>query len=245
MIAAEAVWGVERATEFLRFSSPGYVPDQCARGYFEILRSGRDIALNDPKSGGNIDHTLSDAKGHWVVHMLRRRVGDEVFFTTMRALIAEFTDSQMSLDDLRARFIAAAPDAGLEPFFVQWIERTGALVLVRDWSVTESGIELSVVQMQESEAFDLWVDGLVPRSDGVTWECSNFQTDGTHPAMPAEQFVGTRLLEFMLQSPFSAPWFRTSSAAVPAMPRWGAIASVLSLLALGVAVLRRGTTLGT
>jgi len=84
----------------------------------------------------------------------------------------------------------------------------------------------------------LWADGLVPRSDGVTWACTDFQNDGTHPAMPAEQFVGNQLLQFMLQSPFSAPWFRASAAPVPALPRWGLLLATLSMLAAGIAVLR-------
>lgn len=132
VIASEEVWGVEGATEFLRFSRPGYVADQCARGYFELLHAGRDKPLDQLQSGGDVDHTLSDAKGHWVIHMLRRRVGDELFFSTMRALIEEYTDAQMSLNDLRARFLEAAPDAGLERFFP-----SGSNARVRlSWSTT-------------------------------------------------------------------------------------------------------------
>jgi hypothetical protein len=54
----------------------------------------------------------------------------------------------------------------------------------------------------------LWADGLVPRSDGLTWECSDFSADGTHPAPPGREKVGTMLLEFFLGSPFTRPWFR-------------------------------------
>lgn len=54
----------------------------------------------------------------------------------------------------------------------------------------------------------LWADGLIPRSDGLIWECTDFEDDGTHPSMPAEEKVGAMLLDFMLESPFSRPWFR-------------------------------------
>ena len=61
----------------------------------------------------------------------------------------------------------------------------------------------------------LWADGTTPRSDGLVWLCSDLDTDGTHPSQSGEQKVGTMLLDFMLQSPFTAPWFR---AACPAGP---------------------------
>jgi hypothetical protein len=53
----------------------------------------------------------------------------------------------------------------------------------------------------------LWADGLTPRSDSLIWECQDFQSDGTHPAQSGEENVGTLLLDFFLNSPFSAPWF--------------------------------------
>ena len=52
-----------------------------------------------------------------------------------------------------------------------------------------------------------WADGLTPRSDGLTWACGELESDGTHPAMLAEEKVGAMLLQFMLDSPFANPWF--------------------------------------
>ncbi len=54
----------------------------------------------------------------------------------------------------------------------------------------------------------LWADGEAAGNDGLQWFCHDFQSDGTHPAMPAEEKVGAMLLDFMLSSPFATPWFR-------------------------------------
>lgn len=55
---------------------------------------------------------------------------------------------------------------------------------------------------------DLWADGQVARSDGLTYACDDLQDDGTHPATGAEDKVGTLLLDFMLTSRLATPWFR-------------------------------------
>jgi hypothetical protein len=61
----------------------------------------------------------------------------------------------------------------------------------------------------------LWADGLTPRSDGLTWLCTDFQSDGTHPAQGARQKVGAMLLDFFLNSPLSAPWFGAAASCYP------------------------------
>jgi hypothetical protein len=53
----------------------------------------------------------------------------------------------------------------------------------------------------------LWADGLNPRSDGLTWEQTDFNSDGTHPATSGRTKVGTMLLDFMLNSSFTQSWF--------------------------------------
>ncbi|MGI9014878.1 MAG: hypothetical protein ACR2GY_11615 [Phycisphaerales bacterium] len=53
----------------------------------------------------------------------------------------------------------------------------------------------------------LWADGLVPRSDGLTWECADFRSDGTHPEEGGRRKVGNMLMDHFLGSPFTQPWF--------------------------------------
>ena len=56
----------------------------------------------------------------------------------------------------------------------------------------------------------LWADGLNPRSDGLIWERSDLANDGTHPSLTGRQKVSGLMMDFMLNSPFTRPWFATT-----------------------------------
>ena len=156
VLAIESIEGPQAATEFLMSSRRGYSSEQCARGYFRMAKKGQDMPLSK-LDGGGWQHTLSDAKGHWVYHMLRRRIGDEVFFATLRGLIARYAHDDLSLDELRAAFLEAAPrSTRLERFFAQWLDRAGAPSLTAEWEATDDGqVVLTVSQVQEGEPYDL------------------------------------------------------------------------------------------
>jgi len=159
VIAIETLEGEEAATEFLRFSRSGYSDWQCAEGYFRIRRQGNDKPLGQLKSGG-FDHHLSDSKGMWVMHMLRRRVGDDVFFGRLRSFV-ENSDRDLSVARFREEFGAAAPDAGLEAFFEQWLEQEGAPLLALDWTPRDGGgvtVDLRQEQAGEPYALDVELD---------------------------------------------------------------------------------------
>ena len=53
----------------------------------------------------------------------------------------------------------------------------------------------------------LWAKGTTPRSDGLTWVISDFQSDGTHPATTGRQKVAQMLLNFFYTDLTSKPWF--------------------------------------
>jgi aminopeptidase N len=175
VIAIEAVEGPKAATEFLRFSRAGYNLQQCAKGYFEMSGRGEDMPLSKLGSGG-WQHNLSDAKGHWVFHMLRRQVGDDVFFATMRSLIRKFAHRTMTLDDVRGAFIEAAPpEAGLKQFFRQWLDRKGAPILEVEWSDASADdrhrARLIIRQIQKEKPYHLKLDVAVDAESGTTMHC--------------------------------------------------------------------------
>ncbi|TDJ54479.1 MAG: hypothetical protein E2O40_07320 [Planctomycetota bacterium] len=167
VVAIEALEGPAAATTFLRFSRTGYVPSQCAEGYFRILREGRDAPISKMADGGGVNHTIVDAKGHWIFHMLRRRVSDEVFFSTVRALLDEHAGGEMSLDQWRAAFTAAAPDRELGKFFRQWLDQAGAPVLDLDYRANGDGtVTVEITQAQPGEAYHLELDLEITDDDG-------------------------------------------------------------------------------
>jgi len=53
----------------------------------------------------------------------------------------------------------------------------------------------------------MWADGLVPRSDGLIWLCSDYQPDGTHPSIQGTQKVAQALLQFVQTDDTARTWY--------------------------------------
>ncbi len=61
----------------------------------------------------------------------------------------------------------------------------------------------------------LWADGLVPRSDGLTYACSDLEADFVHPAAGAARKVADQLRAFLATDPTAVPWYLKPSANPP------------------------------
>jgi hypothetical protein len=57
-----------------------------------------------------------------------------------------------------------------------------------------------------------WADGLVPRSDGLTWLCSDFNSDGTHPNAAGSLKVAQQLLGFVHTDPVASVLYEQAGA---------------------------------
>lgn len=53
----------------------------------------------------------------------------------------------------------------------------------------------------------LWANGATPRSDGVVWNKTDFEEDGTHPSQSGETKAAGLLIDFFKNSPYSRCWF--------------------------------------
>jgi hypothetical protein len=60
-----------------------------------------------------------------------------------------------------------------------------------------------------------WADGLVPRSDGLTWACSDYVSDGTHPSPDGREKVAQILLAFAHAEPTAASWYLNAPQPYP------------------------------
>jgi hypothetical protein len=60
-----------------------------------------------------------------------------------------------------------------------------------------------------------WADGILPRSDGLTWQCTDFVSDGTHPSDAGRQKVAQLLLDLVHAEPTAASWYLASPAPAP------------------------------
>jgi hypothetical protein len=78
-------------------------------------------------------------KGSWIIHMLRRRLGDERFFALLAELTRRYNRSTLTTDQFRvmaAKYMSpGAPDASLETFFENWVYATGIPAVHLDYSV--------------------------------------------------------------------------------------------------------------
>jgi aminopeptidase N len=102
-------------------------------------------------------------KGTWIMHMLRRRMGDESFLRMLGELRKRYAYRTISTEQFRelaAEFVpAGAPDRSLQNFFDTWVYSTGVPTLEFSQKVRGKApaLELVVVLKQSGvpEEFSL------------------------------------------------------------------------------------------
>ena len=95
-------------------------------------------------------------KGAWVLHMLRKRVGDEAFFKGLRNYYNDHRESNATTEDLR-QALEKSSGKNLKQFFARWVYGSGHPRYSLDWGSMErhagAFITVSLKQIQDGEVF--------------------------------------------------------------------------------------------
>ena len=121
--------------------------------------------LGHIKSDGRVFRALVYNKGAMVLHMLRRLIGDQAFFTGLRDFYATFRYHKAGTNDLRVA-MEKAGGRPLDRFFERWIFGSG-IPTVRFTSQVD-GNTLHVRFDQKGEIFDIPITVSILYADGTT-----------------------------------------------------------------------------
>jgi hypothetical protein len=139
--------------------------------YADYVLSGRDMALTEFRSRhGSVSEAVGYGKSLMLFHMLRRRLGDDIFVTGLQAFYRRHRYRTATFDDLRLSFEEASGDS-LTPFFTQWVTRPGAPEFSLEGLETEEAgdgyiLRAELMQVQPgSEPFDVDVPVAVTLAD--------------------------------------------------------------------------------
>ena len=90
-------------------------------------------------------------KGGWVLHMLRRKLGDTVFWKGIRAYYAKYEGGNANTEDLKA-VMEQASGQNLDQFFKQWLYTPGhpQLAIVWKYDTVKGLVELNISQKQNT-----------------------------------------------------------------------------------------------
>jgi aminopeptidase N len=130
-----------------------YMRDQ-AKSYLDYEKKRR-APIHDKQTEKLFDllNANNYEKGAWVLHMLRRMLGDKAFFAGIKNYYAAHKDSTATTEDLRTS-LEKSSGKNLQEFFDRWIYKAGHPTYKAGWIEKTGGmIEITVAQTQDDEAF--------------------------------------------------------------------------------------------
>ncbi|MBI1311179.1 hypothetical protein GC176_07715 [bacterium] len=140
---------------------------------------------------GSLFDVRAYPKGGWVLHMLRRRLGDEDFFNGLQRYGTVYAYQTAETTDLRRSF-ERLYGISLERFFYDWTERPGHPELLAETRSLpdQKAVEIRIEQTQKAEPFH------IPIKVAVT--TGGNDTDGRPNAVTEERLMTDRQLTLRL-----------------------------------------------
>ncbi len=140
--------------------------------YRDFASEGNDFPLTKFRSRHSAaTEAVGYGKTSMGFHMLRLRLGDDLFKRSLQTFYRDNRGKKASFDDVRAAFEKVS-EQDLVPFFTQWVEWTGAPDLVAvNVSAEKDGSEYIITgnidQVQDGGAYDLVVPLMVTTESGL------------------------------------------------------------------------------
>lgn len=111
----------------------------------------RNTPVVDTTVKGNYMQLLninSYEKGGWVLHMLRRQLGDTIFWKGIRLYFATYNGGNANTTDFR-KVMEKVSGQSLTVFFKQWLETAGIPVLDISYSYKKGILNIEIKQSQD------------------------------------------------------------------------------------------------
>lgn len=105
-------------------------------------------------------------KGAWVLHMLRKKLGDETFWTGIKTYYEKFKLNNATTNDFK-NVMAEVSGQNLDVFFSQWLQKAGQPIIKTSWLYYQNKLRLLVDQTQEN-AFNFPLDVELIYADGTS-----------------------------------------------------------------------------
>ncbi len=162
---AEALWAEGVAS---KRSGPAAGRATLSRAMEDLIEPFDPDPLADPV-GFPFDRTVY-RKGAWVVHMLRREIGDRAFFGALKLYLTEHAYGNATTLDLQ-QAAERASGRNLGWFFDQWVRRPGPVPTLADTTVsrdTTGGAIVAFTLRQTGPLYRLTVPVRFTLPDGST-----------------------------------------------------------------------------
>ena len=170
--ASEASWYHLWLSEgFATYFTALYLEDTYGReSSLVLLEANRNLVLASPDSRRPIvDPSITDLnellntnayqKGGWVLHMLRKHIGEEAFRQGVRTYYDRYQFSNAYSKDLQA-VMEEVSGQNLEQFFQQWLYQPGFPVIEFSWTYDSKRkkVMVELAQIQKGKPFQIPIE---------------------------------------------------------------------------------------
>jgi aminopeptidase N len=144
-------------------------------------KKGRPVVDSSVTNYMELLNANSYQKGSWVLHMLRRQLGDELFWKGIQTYYSRFSGKNAVTGDL-CKVMEEVSGKSLQSFFQQWLFRAGQPKLDITWKYNSAKKEVTLTLVQQQNELYQFPLELLVGNDIKEVAISNRETSIAFPA---------------------------------------------------------------